>query len=58
MVKFLMLKELHRLPLPPQGQTSAQTRYLTANTNAAQRLRAMGPIQLRQLAVSQSFSAA
>uniref|UniRef100_UPI0019D10317 hypothetical protein n=1 Tax=Sphingomonas populi TaxID=2484750 RepID=UPI0019D10317 len=41
-VKFLSLKELHRLPPPPQGQTSAQARYLTANTTAAQRLRAVG----------------
>ena len=40
--EFLSLKELHRLPPLPQGQTSAQTRYLTANTTAAQRLRALG----------------
>ncbi|MET3760095.1 hypothetical protein ABIB28_000619 [Sphingomonas sp. UYEF23] len=42
--EFLSFKELHRPPLPPQGQTSAQTRYLTANTTAAQRLRALGPV--------------
>ena len=41
-MEFLSLKELHRLPPLPQGQTSAQTRYITANTTAAQRLRAMG----------------
>ncbi|WP_174291072.1 hypothetical protein [Sphingomonas bacterium] len=42
MMKFLSLKELHRLPRLPQDQTSAQGRYLTATTNAAQRLRAVG----------------
>ena len=42
-MKFLSLKELHRLPTLPQGKTSAQARYLTATTTAAQRLRAMGP---------------
>jgi hypothetical protein len=36
------LKELHRPPPPQRGQTSAQLRYLTANTTAAQRLRALG----------------
>ena len=41
MMKFLSLKELHRLPPLPQGKTSAQARYLTATTTAAQRLRAM-----------------
>ena len=43
MIKFLSLKELHRPPPQPQGQTSAQSRYLTPNTNAAKRLRAVGP---------------
>jgi hypothetical protein len=42
MGKFLWLKELHRLPPSPSSQTSTKTRYLTTNTNAAQRLRAMG----------------
>jgi len=42
MMKFLSLKELHRLPPLPQGKTSAQARYLTATTTAAQRLRAVG----------------
>jgi len=42
MVEFLSLKELHRPPPQPQGQTSAQSRYLTPNTNAAKRLRALG----------------
>uniref|UniRef100_UPI0019CFFE86 hypothetical protein n=1 Tax=Sphingomonas populi TaxID=2484750 RepID=UPI0019CFFE86 len=51
-VKFLSLKELHRLPPPPQGQTSAQARYLTANTTAAQRLRALGGS--RQCGISHS----
>ncbi|MGY2733919.1 hypothetical protein [Sphingomonas sp. UYP23] len=41
MIKFLWLKELHRLPPLPPGQTSPQRRYLTTNTNAAQRLRAL-----------------
>jgi hypothetical protein len=41
-MKFLSLKELHRLPPLPQGKTSAQARYLTATTTAAQRLRALG----------------
>jgi hypothetical protein len=41
MTKFLSLKELHRPPSSPRRQTSAQARYLTANTNAAQRLRAL-----------------
>jgi len=41
-MKFLSLKELHRLPPLPQGKTSAQARYLTATTTAAQRLRAVG----------------
>ena len=36
------MKELHRLPPLPQDQTSAQARYLTATTIAAQRLRALG----------------
>ena len=40
--EFLSLKELHRLPPLPQDQTSARLRYLTATTNAAQRLRAVG----------------
>ncbi|MGY2736945.1 hypothetical protein [Sphingomonas sp. UYP23] len=52
MIKFLWLKELHRLPPLPPGQTSPQRRYLTTNTNAAQRLRALGQI------VSQSIAAA
>ena len=38
------MKELHRLPPLPQGQTSAQARYLTTSTTAAQRLRAVGPL--------------
>jgi hypothetical protein len=42
MMKFLSLKELHRLRPPPQDQTSAQARHLTGATTAAQRLRAMG----------------
>ncbi|MDQ2892459.1 MAG: hypothetical protein M3R64_05135 [Pseudomonadota bacterium] len=42
MAKFLSLKELHRPPSSPRCQTSAQARYLTANTNPAQRLRAVG----------------
>jgi hypothetical protein len=42
MAEFLSLKELHRPPPSPQGQTSAQARYLTASTTAAQRLRALG----------------
>jgi hypothetical protein len=42
MMKFLSLKELHRLPLLPQDQTSVGLRYLTATTTAAQRLRAVG----------------
>jgi len=40
--EFLSLKELHRLPPPPRGQTSTQARYLTTSTTAAQRLRALG----------------
>ena len=44
MMKFLSLKELHRLPPLPQDQTSARLRYLTAATTAAQRLRALGPL--------------
>lgn len=47
--KFLSLKELHRLPPPPQSQTSPQARYLTAHTTAAQRLRALGRIADRQI---------
>jgi hypothetical protein len=43
-MKFLSLKELHRLPPLPQGKTSAQARYLTATTTAAQRLRAMNDV--------------
>ena len=35
------MKELHRPPRPPRDQTSAQARYITDNTNAAQRLRAV-----------------
>ena len=42
MVEFLSLTELHRPPPQPQAQTSAQSRYLTPNTNAAKRLRALG----------------
>lgn len=42
MGEFLSLKELHRPPSSPTRQTSAQARYLTANTTAAQRLRALG----------------
>lgn len=38
------MKELHRPPQPPRNQTSPQLRYLTANTTAAQRLRALGQI--------------
>lgn len=41
-MEFLSLKELHRLPPLSQDQTSARLRYLTATTNAAQRLRAVG----------------
>ncbi|MEG3093453.1 hypothetical protein, partial [Sphingomonas sp. PB1R3] len=40
--RFLMLKEPHRPPPLPHGQTSAQTRYITTGTSAAQRLRALG----------------
>jgi hypothetical protein len=40
------LKELHRLPPLPQDQTSARLRYLTATTNAAQRLRAVGLVNV------------
>jgi len=51
MVKFLSLKELHR-PLPPQrGQTSAPTRYINANTTAAQRLRALDECRLSALPI-------
>ncbi|VXD06394.1 hypothetical protein SPHINGOT1_660086 [Sphingomonas sp. T1] len=46
MMKFLLLKELHRLPPLPQDQTSAQGRYPTATTTAAQRLRAVGLVSL------------
>ncbi len=42
-----MLKDLHRLPPLPQGQTSVLTRYFTANNTAAQRLRAVGRVRLR-----------
>jgi len=45
-MKFLLLKELHRLPPLPQDQTSAQGRYPTATTTAAQRLRAVGLVSL------------
>ncbi|MGX0594263.1 hypothetical protein ACUXAI_004253, partial [Sphingomonas sanguinis] len=41
-MEFLLLKDLHRLPPLPQGQTSVLTRYFTANNTAAQRLRALG----------------
>jgi len=42
MMEFLLLKDLHRLPPLPQRETSMLTRYFTANTTAAQRLRALG----------------
>ena len=48
-MKFLSLKELHRLPPLPQGKTSAQARYLTATTTAAQRLRAVGRLEAVRL---------
>ncbi|VXD03560.1 hypothetical protein SPHINGOT1_440001 [Sphingomonas sp. T1] len=51
MMKFLLLKELHRLPPLPQDQTSAQGRYPTATTTAAQRLRAVGHCGRRRLAI-------
>ena len=44
MVEFLSLKELHHPPPALRGQISAQTRYLATNTNAAQRLRALGHV--------------
>ncbi|MDQ2762001.1 MAG: hypothetical protein M3Y22_00385, partial [Pseudomonadota bacterium] len=47
MMKLLWLKELHRLPPLPPGQTSPQRRYLTTNTNAAQRLRALVAYRLK-----------
>ena len=50
-MEFLSLKELHRLPPLPQGKTSAQARYLTATTTAAQRLRAVGQRRSRSLAL-------
>jgi len=49
MMKFLSLKELHRLPPLPQDQTSARLRYLTATTTAAQRLRAVGRVPNRPI---------
>ncbi|WP_294240468.1 hypothetical protein, partial [uncultured Sphingomonas sp.] len=42
MARFLLLTEPHRPPPLPHGKTSAQTRYLTTSTSAAQRLRALG----------------
>jgi hypothetical protein len=41
-MEFLSLKELDRLLPHRRRQTSAHVRYLTANTTAAQRLRALG----------------
>jgi hypothetical protein len=42
MVELLSLKELHRPPPSPRVKTSTRARYVTDNTNAAQRLRAVG----------------
>jgi len=57
-MKFLSLKELHRLPPLPQGKTSAQARYLTATTTAAQRLRAVDvSIRILPQAETRSISA-
>jgi len=39
------LKELHRPPPLATRQTSGQVRYLTTDTNAAKRLRALGPFR-------------
>ena len=54
------MNELPRQPRPPTRQTSAQARYITANTNGAQGLRALGKRHLwdEQLAFWRTCSAA
>ncbi len=54
-MEFLLLKDLHRLPPLPQGQTSVLTRYFTANNTAAQRLRAVGLLSLISLSADRDW---